>query len=81
MLSLLSPETDLLGPDVALCGVGGTGYAEVGVKLSPVLLPEKLLPVDGFELEETFESSDSVLFKAVGGGLANIGVKAFRKSV
>lgn len=82
ILSLLSPDTDLLWPDVALWGVGGTGYAEVGdLKLSPVLFPEKLLPVDGFELEETFESSDSVLFRAVGGGLANTGVKAFRKSV
>jgi len=51
-----------------------------------MLLPEKLLPVevDGFEVMlsfETFESSDMVRFKALGGGLARIGVKAFRKSV
>lgn len=83
MLSLFSPDMDLLWPfDVALWGVGGTGYVDVGdLKDSPTLFPEKLLPVDGFELADTVESSDNVLFSAVGGGLANIGVKAFRKSV
>lgn len=82
ILSLLSPDIDLFWPSVALWGVGGTGYADVGdLKESPVLLPEKLLPVDGFEFEEIFESSDNVLFSAVGGGLASMGVKALRKSV
>lgn len=52
------------------------------LKASAGLLPEKLLPpVDGLELADAWESSDSVLFSAVGGGLANIGVKAFKKSV
>lgn len=51
-----------------------------------MLLPEKLLPVDveGFEVMlslETFESSDIVRFRALGGGLAKTGVKAFKKSV
>lgn len=46
-----------------------------------MLLPEKLLPVEGFELEEIAESSDVVLVNAVGGGLASMGVRALRKSV
>lgn len=48
------------------------------------LLPEKLLPVDGFEMKlslDAVESSDRVLLSALGGGLASIGVRAFRKSV
>lgn len=72
---------DLLEVLLALCGVGG-GY--VGDLNSGALLPEKLLPVDGFEWVpslEPFESSDGTLFKALGGGLARIGVKALRKSV
>lgn len=69
----------------ALRGVGG-GYEQLGDLKSAVLLPEKLLAVevDGTEAElsfDTFESSDSVRFSAVGGGLASIGVRAFRKSV
>jgi len=70
---------------VALRGVGG-GYGALGDLKSPVLLPEKLLAVDvdGTEAElsfDAFESSDNVRFSAVGGGLASIGVRAFRKSV
>lgn len=62
--------------------MGGTGYADVGdLNDSPLPLVEKLLPVEGFELMETEESSEVVLCSAVGGGLANMGVKALRKSV
>ena len=67
----------------ALCGVGG-GYVDVGDLNSATLLPDKLLPVDGFEVElsfDTFESFDMDLFRALGGGLANMGVRAFKKSV
>ena len=49
-----------------------------------MLLPEKLLAVEGFELKlslDTFESSERLRFKAVGGGLASIGVSAFKNSV
>lgn len=45
---------------------------------------EKLLLVDGFDVIvicEVVESSEFVLFKALGGGLASIGVNAFKKSV
>lgn len=54
------------------------------LKNSVLLLPEKLLPVDGFELKlslDVVESSERVLFNALGGGLANMGVSALRKSV
>ena len=49
-----------------------------------MLLPEKLVLVVVFEFMlsfETVESSECVLVKALGGGLANMGVKAFKKSV
>ena len=68
--------------DAALEGVGG-GYEDVG-DLKASLLPEKLLPVEGFDWKLSFEvveSSERVLFSALGGGLASIGVKAFKKSV
>lgn len=59
---------------------------------SAAVLPEKLLlvvvvevvVVEAFGMWLSFnaaDSSESILFKALEGGLANIGVSAFRKSV
>lgn len=83
ILSLFSPDIRLELFE-ALWGVGG-GYAEVGdLKVSAGLLPEKLLLVDGFEVVvslDVIESSEFILLRALGGGLARIGVKALRKSV
>lgn len=74
---------DLRWPPVALCGVGGGGYVEVGdLTDSPLPLPAKLPPVaDRVDMLETVDSSDMDRLNAVGGGLANIGVRALRKSV
>lgn len=63
---------------LALLGVGGGNEFAVGD------LIEKLDAVEGFELKlslESFESSDRLLCRALGGGLAKIGVRALRKSV
>jgi len=62
-------------------GVGGTDADDLGPSLR---VEEKLEAVEGFEVTDSLlmtESSDNDRWSALGGGLAAIGVRAFRKSM